>query len=85
VLPFIKVQTIECVDTMTMGAPDRLESLTAGAPSAANVPTNWDEKTMGVWDACPRKVGQQYVDKASKKVYYAVAVTGSTSDWVVLN
>jgi hypothetical protein len=85
VLPFIKVQTIECVDTMTMGAPDRLESLTAGAPSTANVPTNWDEKTMGVWDACPRKVGQQYVDKASKKVYYAVAVTGNTSDWVVLN
>ena len=84
-LPYIKAQTIECVDKMTMGAPDILEGETAGAPSAANVPTNWNEATMGVWDGCPRRIGQQYVDKVSKKVYYAVAVTGSTSDWVALN
>jgi len=85
VLPYIKAQTIECVDKMTMGVPDVLVSSTAGAPSAANVPDNWNEETMTVWNGCPRKIGQQYVDKASKKVYYAVAVTGSTSDWVVLN
>jgi len=85
VLPYIKAQTIECVDKMTLGVPDVLESSVEGAPSAANVPDNWDEETMTVWDGCPRKIGQQYVDKASKKVYYAVAVTGSTSDWVALN
>ena len=28
---------------------------------------------------------EQYVDKVSKKIYYAVEVTGSTSDWVALN
>lgn len=85
VLPYIKAQTIECVDKMTMGVPDVLESNVAGAPSAANVPDNWNEATMNVWDGCPRRIGQQYVDKASGKVYYAIKVTGSTGDWVVLN
>ena len=85
VLPYIKAQTIECVDKMTMGVPDVLVSSVEGAPSAANVPDNWNEETMTVWNGCPRKIGQQYVDKVNKKVYYAVAVTGSTSDWVALN
>lgn len=85
VLPYIKAQTIECVDKMTMGVPDVLESSVAGAPSAANVPDNWNEATMDVWDGCPRRIGQQYVDKESGKVYYAIRVTGSTSDWVILN
>ena len=85
VLPYIKAQTIECEERMTMGVPDVLTSKVAGAPSAANVPDNWDEDTMGVWAGLTRKVGQQYVDQTSKKVYYAVAVTGSTADWVALN
>lgn len=85
VLPVLKAQTIECVDKMTLGTPDVLESKVAGAPSAANVPDNWDEATMTVWNGCPRKIGQQYVDKASGKVYYAIKVTGSTSDWAPLN
>lgn len=85
VLPYIKAQTIECVDKMTMGVPDVLVSKNAGAPSAANVPDNWNESTMGVWDGCTRRIGQQYVDKANGKVYYAIKVTGSTSDWVALN
>ena len=85
VLPYIKAQTIECVDKITMGVPDVLESETAGAPSASNIPTNWNEETMGVWDGCPRRIGQQYVDKANSKVYYAIKVTGSTSDWALLN
>ncbi len=85
VLPYIKAQTIEYVDKMTMGAPDILESKNAGAPSAANIPDNWNEATMNVWDGCPRRTGQQYVDKESGKVYYAIKVTGSTSDWVPLN
>jgi len=85
VLPYIKAQTIECNDLLTRGVPDVLVCSEAGAPSAANVPDNWDETTMTVWNGCPRKVGQQYVDKASGKVYYAIKVTGSTNDWVVLN
>lgn len=85
VLPFIKARVVECEERMTMGTPNVLECKVAGAPSAANVPANWNEAAMGVWDGCPRKVGQQYVDKASKKVYYAVAVTGSTADWVLIS
>ena len=85
VLPYIKAQTIEFENLMSMGAPNILESEVAGAPSAANVPKNWNNDTMGVWDGCPRKVGQQYVDQSSKKVYYAPVVTGSTADWVALN
>ena len=85
VLPYIRVQTIECNDMLTMGVPDVLVCSEAGAPSAANVPDNWDETTMTVWNGCPRKVGQQFVDKVSGKVYYAIKVTGSTNDWVALN
>lgn len=85
VLPAVKAQSVECDDILTMGVPNVLYSSVEGAPSAANVPDNWDEETMTVWNGCPRKVGQQYVDKVNKKVYYAVAVTGSTNDWVVLN
>ena len=85
VLPVVKAQSVECDDILTLGVPNVLYSSVAGAPSAANVPDNWNEETMTVWDGCPRKIGQQYVDKASKKVYYAVAVTGSTGDWVALN
>jgi len=85
VLPVVKAQTIECDDILTMGVPNVLYSSVEGAPSAANVPDNWNEETMTVWNGCPRKIGQQYVDKVNKKVYYAVAVTGSTADWVVLN
>ncbi|MCR5333375.1 MAG: hypothetical protein K6E45_00435 [Bacteroidaceae bacterium] len=85
VLPYIKAQSVECDDLLTLGVPNVLYSSVAGAPSAANVPDNWNEETMTVWNGCPRKIGQQYVDKESKKVYYAVAVTGSTSDWALLN
>ena len=85
VLPVVKAQSVECDDILTLGVPNVLVSSVAGAPSATNVPDNWNEDTMTVWDGCPRKIGQQYVDKASKKVYYAVAVTGSTADWVALN
>ena len=85
VLPVMKAQNVECDDILTLGVPNVLYSGVAGAPSAANVPDNWNEETMTVWDGCPRKIGQQYVDKVNKKVYYAVDVTGSTNDWVALN
>lgn len=85
VLPMVKAQTVFCDDLMTLDVPNVLYSSTAGAPSAAVTPDNWNEETMTVWNGCPRKVGQQYVDQASGKVYYATKVTGSTADWVVLN
>ena len=85
VLPVVKAQSVECDDILTLGVPNVLVSGVAGAPSAANVPDNWNEETMTVWNGCPRKIGQQYVDKVGKKVYYAAAVTGSTDDWVALN
>ena len=85
VLPMVKAQTVVCDDLMTLDVPNVLYSSTTGAPSAANVPDNWNEETMTVWNGCPRKIGQQYVDKVSGKVYYAIKVTGSTGDWVVLN
>jgi hypothetical protein len=85
VLPMVKAQSVECDDLFTLGVPNVLYSSVEGAPSAANVPDNWNEETMTVWNGCPRKIGQQYVDKASGKVYYAIKVTGSTSDWVALN
>jgi len=85
VLPMVKVQTVVCDDLMTLDVPNVLYSSTAGAPSAAVTPDNWNEETMTVWNGCPRKVGQMYVDQASSKVYYATKVTGSTADWVVLN
>ena len=85
VLPVIKAQSVACDDLLTLGVPNVLYSSVEGAPSAANIPDNWDEETMTVWNGCPRKIGQQYVDKTNKKVYYAVAVTGSTSDWALLN
>jgi len=63
-----------------------LESDTAGAPSASNIPTNWNEETMGVWNGCPRFTGQEYIDKASKKLYRCLCTpTNSTADWTVMN
>ena len=85
VLPVIKAQSVECDDILTLGVPNVLYSNTTGAPSAAVTPDNWNEETMTVWNGCPRKVGQQYVDQAGGKVYYAIKVTGSTNDWVLLN
>lgn len=57
----------------------------AGAPAAARVPDNWDDKTMGTWTGAPRSMDQVYIDQTSKKVYVPWQVSGSTSDWVVLN
>ena len=84
-LPTVKTQTLEYEQAMSFGAAAILISTTEGAPSAAVIPDNWDEETMNVWNGCPRFVGQRYIDQVSKKVYEAVTLTGSTSDWVPLN
>ncbi|MBR1687039.1 MAG: hypothetical protein IJ710_00705, partial [Prevotella sp.] len=81
----LKAQVVEAEELLTLATPRILTSKVAGAPSAANIPGNWDEETMGVWYGCPRFVGQRYIDQASKKVYEAVTLTNSTADWVALN
>ena len=85
VLPFVKAQQMECEDMLTLGTPTILTSKVEGAPSAEVVPDNWDEDKMTVWTGAPRFIGQLYVEQATKKVYFAAVVTGSTNDWVVLN
>lgn len=57
----------------------------SGAPSATIIPENWNAETMGVWGGFPQFIGQRYIDVYAKKVYEAVALTGSTSNWVALN
>lgn len=85
VLPAVKTQAVDCERVTKFGAPDVLESSVEGAPSAENIPDNWEEKTMNVWNGCPRFIGQKYIDKVAKKVYISVALTNSTNDWVALN
>ena len=67
------------------GVPKVLRCSIAGAPAAARVPDNWDEKTMGTWTGVPRSTAQIYMDEVNKKVYAAPVLTNSTNDWVALN
>lgn len=76
---------VNAAEFYVSGTPRVLRCKTAGAPAAARVPDNWDEKTMGTWTGAPRSLDQLYVDQTSKKVYQAWQVTGSTADWIVLN
>lgn len=62
-----------------------LASATAGAPSASNTPDGWDADRYGAWKGSPAWLGQEYIDKASKKLYKAMTLTGQVSDWVVMN
>ena len=65
--------------------PRILRCKVAGAPAAARVPDNWDDKAMGTWTGAPRSMDQVYIDQTSKKVYVPWQVSGSTGDWIVLN
>ena len=67
------------------GVPKVLRCSVAGAPAAARVPDNWDEKTMGVWTGVPYSIEQIYMDEVNKKVYAVPVLTNSTGDWVPLN
>lgn len=62
---------------MVCGFPKELTA--NGAPSADNVPTNWNTETMGQWTGVPCFVGQEYIDQANHKFYKAdndTAVSG---------
>ena len=76
---------VNAAEFYVSGTPRVLRCKVAGAPAAARIPDNWDEKTMGTWTGAPRSMDQLYVDQTSKKVYQAWQVTGSTADWIVLN
>lgn len=76
---------VDSKEFFVCGLPRVLRSKVAGAPSAANVPDNWNPATMGVWTGVPRSTEQIYMDQASKKVYGAPVLTNSTNDWVLLN
>ena len=88
----VKLGNIDITSLMVLGAPDALESSVAGAPSAANVPNNWDTATMGVWTGIGRRVGQLYIVKRSSAsnpsvkgaVYMCVGMNNSASDWLLL-
>ena len=77
--------SVNAKEYLVCGLPRVLRGKVAGAPSAANVPENWDVKTMGVWTGVPRSTEQLYMDQVNKKVYAAPVLTNSTNDWVVLN
>lgn len=76
---------VDSKEYFVCGLPRVLRSKVAGAPSAANVPDNWDPTTMGVWTGVPRSTEQIYMDQDGKKVYGAPVLTNSTNDWVLLN
>lgn len=50
----------------------------SGAPSAANVPMNWDKVKMGEWFGIPNFIGQMYVNisASNNALYVAVNDTG---------
>lgn len=75
------MRNVNALDYYRIGVPMVLYSSTAGAPSADNVPDNWDNDTMGLWNGTPRFIGQKYIDRATPTEYTAKAVTNSTSDW----
>ncbi len=81
----LSVENLDAANISRFGVPLCLESSVAGAPSAANVPDNWDQKTMGVWAGYPLFVGQIYSDKSSGKIYMAYRVNALTGDWKLLN
>lgn len=81
----IYAKKVYAEDIFVFNTPMILESLEAGAPAAARVPKNWNQDTMGVWSGVPKKVGQVYIDRSSKKVYVATNLSNSTNDWSLMN
>lgn len=54
----------------------------SGAPSATNVPKNWDKETMGEWFGIPNFVGQMYVNiSASSNALYVAVNDTAVSGW----
>ena len=83
---------LDITGLMFLGQPDVLESSVAGAPSAANVPDNWDAAKNGTWQAIGVRIGQLYVVKRDKAtnptvkgaVYMCVGQNYTTADWLLL-
>ena len=83
---------LDITGLMFLGQPDVLESSVAGAPSAANVPDNWDAAKNGTWQGIGVRIGQLYVVKRDKAtnptvkgaVYMCVGQNYTTADWLLL-
>lgn len=54
----------------------------SGAPSAANVPMNWDKVKMGEWFGIPNFIGQMYVNiSASNNALYVAVNDTAVNGW----
>ena len=66
----------------TLGHAEALSLNLMNLPTVVGVP--WFMIKEGVPSTTPVFIGQIYLDKISKKVYFAFGVS-SASDWIVLN
>jgi len=80
-----QVRIMDASEYRVLGAPHIIRSSVAGAPSASNIPDNWDEETMGVWTGVPRDWDWVYRDLASAKEYHVKGITNSVNDWFAIN
>ena len=60
----MKANIMDVMEYYVYNVPKVLLSSATGAPSASNVPTNWDAQRSGTWDAVPRTEGLVYIDGA---------------------
>ena len=81
----LKVAEIDTKTYKVMNRPTVLRSSVAGAPSADNVPSNWDASLYGAWQGGAISFEQSYVDTASGKWYRPISVTNTPADWVPMN
>ncbi len=81
----LKVAEIDTKTYKVMNRPTVLRNSVAGAPSADNVPSNWDASLYGAWQGGAISFEQSYVDTASGKWYRPISVTNTPADWVPMN
>jgi len=81
----LHARTIDTEDEMVHGVPKYLRSTVTGAPSAANIPDNWNEDLYGKWTGVPRDGRQEYVDGSGKWYKPKANLSNSTEDWVAMN
>ena len=89
----VSLSRVDALEYRKAGRPDILTTSVAGAPSAAVIPNEWDEDTMGAWGGgASCQPGTRYIvlrDKATNPtvlgaVYEKVGNLASTADWVLL-
>ena len=76
----VQAGIVDATELRINGYPDRLEA--TGAPAESLRPTNIADGLP--WDGVPAYIGQEYLDKAGKKLYKAFGFE-SVNDWVLMN